>query len=120
MTNALTAILRSVVVGLLRRDVTVEVSNISRSGCLLESPSVIPAGTLGTLSVEIDGEAYAEDVRVARCLTVPGGGERHHVGVEFLTLGRLRRRSLRVHAASLGADGSKQNGSLSVCFGEMR
>lgn len=120
MTNPLTAILSSVAIGLLRRDVTVEVSNISRSGCLLESPSVIPAGTLGTLSVEIDGEAYTDDVRVARCLTVPGGGERHHVGVEFLTLRLLGRVSLRLYAASLGADGLKPNGSLSIRFGGTR
>ena len=120
MTSALTSILNSVVVGLLRRDITVELFNISRSGCLLESPSAIPEGTLGTLSVEIDGAIYVDDVRVSRCLEIPGGGERHHVGAEFLSLERLGRKSLRLYAASLGTDSLKPKGSLSVGFMKMR
>jgi hypothetical protein len=107
-------------VGSLRRDVTVALFNISCSGCLLESPSPIPEGTLGTLRVEIDGTAYMEDVRVSRCLIVPGGGERHHIGAEFLALQRLGRQSLRVYAAALGADGLKPKGSLAVGFQEAR
>ena len=105
MTSALTAILNSVVVGLLRREVTVELFNISCSGCLLESASAIPMGTLGTLCVEIDGTVYIDDVRVSRSLVVPGGGERRHVGAEFLSLQRLGQRSLRLYAASLGGNG---------------
>jgi hypothetical protein len=120
VTSALTSILSSAVVGLLRRDVTVELFNISRSGCLLESPSAIPEGTLGTLRVEIDGAVYMDDVRVSRCLMVPGGGERHHVGAEFLSLQRLGRQSLRLYAASLGTDSLKPKGSLSVGFLEVR
>jgi hypothetical protein len=120
VTTALTRILSSVVVGLLRRDVTIELFNISCSGCLLESPSAIPEGTLGTLSVEIDGTIYMDDVRVSRCLMVPGGGERHHIGAEFLALQRLGRQSLRLYAASLGVDGLKPKGSLSVGFREAR
>ena len=120
MTNALSTILSSAVIGLLRRDVTVELFNISRSGCLLESPSAIPEGTLGTLSVEIEGSIYMDDVRVSRCLVVPGCGERHHVGAEFLALQRLGQKSLRLYAASLGAGGLQPKGALSVGFREAR
>ena len=120
MTSALTAILNSVVVGLLRREVTVELFNISCSGCLLETPAPIPTGTLGTLAVEIDGTIYSDDVRVSRCLLVPGGGERHHVGAEFLSLQRLDQRSLRLYAATLAANGMNPKGSLSVGFREAR
>jgi hypothetical protein len=120
VTHALKSILSSVVVGLLRRDVNVELFNISCSGCLLESPSPIPEGTLGTLSVEIDGTIYMDDVRVSRCLVVPGAGQRHHVGAEFLALQRVGRKSLRWYAASLGADGLKPKGALSMGFLEAR
>jgi len=120
VTDGLTAILNSVVVGLLRREVMVELFNISCSGCLLESMSAIPIGTLGTLRVEIDGAVYMDDVRVSRCLVVPGGGERHHVGAEFLSLQRLDRQSLRLYAASLAANPLKPKGSLSVGFAEIR
>jgi hypothetical protein len=102
VTSFLTSFLTADPIGLLERHVTVAVAEISRSGCLLETSAAIPAGTIGTLSVEIEGSVYSEDVRVARCLTVPGAGERHHVGVEFLTLRRPGRTSLRLYAAALG------------------
>ena len=91
-----------VVVGLLGRNITITVTEISRGGCLIESQAAMPEGALATLSLTIDGVLYSEDVRVARCQAVPGGGERHQVGLEFLTLQREGRKSLRVYAASLG------------------
>jgi hypothetical protein len=100
----LAAILGPTAVGSIGRDVVVELVDVSRSGCLLNSPVVIPAGTLGILSLEIDNELFTDDVRVARCLQVPGTGERYHIGVEFLALRRPRRESLRCYAASLGVD----------------
>ena len=104
MRKRLAAILGPTAVGSIGRDVVVQLVDVSRSGCLLNSPVVIPVGTLGILSLEIDGEVYTDDVRVARCLQVPGTGERHHVGVEFLALRRASRESLRSYAASLGKD----------------
>ena len=92
-----------VIVALLARTGSVVVTEISRSGCLIESAKAIPEGSVGTLSVTVGDVAYVEDVRVARCQTVPGGGDRHYIGVEFLTLPREGRQSLRLYAASLGA-----------------
>jgi hypothetical protein len=100
----LAAILGCNPVASLGRDVVVELVDVSRSGCLLNSPVLIPAGTLGILNLEIDGELYSDDVRVARCLKVPGTGERHHIGVEFLALRQPTRESLRCYAASLVKD----------------
>jgi hypothetical protein len=100
----LAAILGSNAVASLGRDVVVELVDVSRSGCLLDSPMLIPAGTLGILSLEIDGELYTDEVRVARCLQVPGAGERYHIGVEFVALRRPTRESLRCYAASLVKD----------------
>lgn len=104
MKKHLAAILGSNAVGSLGRDVIVELVDVSRSGCLLNSPVVIPAGTLGILSLEIEGALYTDDVRVSRCLKVPGTGERHHIGVEFLALRRPTRESLRCYAASVSKD----------------
>lgn len=104
MTNLLSAFLSPDLVGVLHRHVTVAVAEISRGGCLLESSSAIPAGTVARLSVRIGDEVYIEDVRVARCLALAGAGERHHIGVEFLTLSRPTRQSLRRYAATLGND----------------
>ena len=104
MRKHLAAILGSNAVGSLGRDVVVELVDVSRSGCLLNSPVPIPAGTLGILSLEIDGQLYTDDVRVARSLKVPGAGERHHIGVEFLALRRPTRESLRCYTASIVKD----------------
>lgn len=115
MTNPLASFTGPDVVGLLARDVSVALINFSRSGCLIESASVIPAGAFGTLSVEIDGATYTEDVRVARCLTVSGAGERHHIGLEFLALRRPGHRSLRLYAAKLDGEAAGPDG-LSLRF----
>lgn len=114
MTEALKNILSSDAIGLLGREIAVELFNISRSGCLLESRSAIPAGAVGTLSVEIDGTSYTDNVRVARCQALPGSGDRHHVGVEFLPLIRPGVGSLRRYAASLRQGGP--DGPMSVRF----
>ncbi len=116
MKKQLAAILGPNTVGSLGRDVVVELVDVSRSGCLLNSPVVIPAGTLGILSLEIDGALYTDDVRVARCLRVPGTGEHHHIGVEFLALRRPLRESLRCYAASLGKDSDEIETRTAVRF----
>lgn len=103
MTDRFVGILRGTSVGFVRRDFAVELLNISRSGCLLESDKPIAAGTLATVTVEMDGESYSDDVRVARCLEIPGAGERHHVGVQFVALRVPSQRSLRFLAASLNS-----------------
>jgi hypothetical protein len=114
--HRLAAILGSNAIGSLGRDVVVELVDVSRSGCLLSSPVVIPTGTLGILSLEIEGDRYTDEVRVARCLKVPGTGERHHIGVEFLALRRPQRQSLRCYAASLGKDADGIDGPTAVRF----
>jgi hypothetical protein len=97
----LTGLLAADVIGVVDRHLSVAIAEISRSGCLLESFFAIPIGTVARLSIEIDGEAYGDDVRVVRCSALPGAGERHHVGVTFLPLQRPGSRSLRRYAASL-------------------
>jgi PilZ domain len=88
--------------GVLARDMSVRLLEISRGGCLLESSHFVPVGTLGALSVVVDGMEYDDEVRVVRCQLMPGAGNTHRVGVEFLTLNLPGDRSLRRYAAGLG------------------
>jgi hypothetical protein len=116
VTKQLATILSSDVIGLLGRDVLVELLDVSRSGGLLRSPTPIPEGTLGTLTVDIDGKTYTDHVRVARCFKVSGAGERHHIGVEFLALWRPGQTSLRFRAASLRPNGAAPDPLRSLKF----
>ena len=85
--------------GLIARDTPVTLANISTGGCLLESASAVAAGTVGMLRVEIHGRVYSDAIRVTRCGIVPGAGERHHIGAEFLQLTIPDQQSLRLYAA---------------------
>jgi hypothetical protein len=89
--------------GVLARDISVRLLEVSRSGCLLESNSSVPAGTLGALSVEVDGTVYVDQVRVVRCQLLAGAGNTHRVGAEFLSLHLPAENSLRRYAAGLTA-----------------
>jgi hypothetical protein len=81
--------------GVLSRDVSVRLVNISGSGCLVETSAHVEHGTTATLSVEIDGETYADDIRVARVQRVHGTSATWNVGVEFLWTTYPGSRSLR-------------------------
>jgi len=70
--------------GVLSRDVRVQLVNISGSGCLVVTNAQVATGTTGVLKVEIDGEQYADDIRVARVQRVHGSSATWHVGAEFL------------------------------------
>ena len=102
MTYVKSFLASDVELGVLARNMSVRLLEISRSGCLLESSHFVPIGTLGALSVVVDGTEYDDQVRVVRCQLVPGAGNTHRVGVEFLTLHLPGDRSLRRYAAGLG------------------
>jgi hypothetical protein len=89
------------VVAVLGQEVSVRLTEISRSGCLLECSHPMPSGTVALLSLDIDGRPYRDGVRVSRSQRVPGGGERYEVGVEFLWLHPPLEGSLRQYAALL-------------------
>ena len=93
-----------VVIGVLGRDLTVRLLEISRTGCLLESSRPVPVGTIGSLVVAVDGLDYIDCLRVSRCQEIAGAGDTHHLGAEFLSLYRPGDKSLRHYAAELAAD----------------
>jgi hypothetical protein len=81
--------------GTIRRDVGVRLLNISMSGCLLEIAAALPLGLVGTLHVTIGTTEYSDLVRVVRCQSVAGAGERHRIGVQFVWADVPAERSLR-------------------------
>jgi hypothetical protein len=103
MTDVKARLSRPARLGILARDISVRLLEISRGGCLLESTASVPAGTLGALSVEVDGTVYIDQVRVVRCQLLAGAGNTHRVGAEFLSLHLPAEHSLRRYAASLTA-----------------
>ena len=94
-------------IAVLGRDVGVRLLEISRSGCLLESSHPVPADTIAALAVEIDGQAYMDEVRVSRSQLLAGVGERYLLGVEFLWLRLPREQSLRSYAATLPGNSTR-------------
>jgi hypothetical protein len=108
----LDAILRTPgLLGLLGRDLSVRLLDISLSGCLLECSAAVPAGTLATLSVAFDGGRYRDHVRIARCQRVNGAGSKHHLGVEFLWLSAPAPQSLRRFAGEIALAGGSETGT---------
>ena len=101
-------------IGVLGRDLTVRLLEISRAGCLLESSCHVAVGTLGALSVEaVDGTEDVDQVRVARCQPLVGAGDTHRVGAEFLSLHTPGDKSLRRYAATLAAEAAARDNTLS-------
>ena len=64
----------------------VDIKDVSRGGCCVESPQLLPVGAVGVLSVEIEGETRAEVFRVSRSGALPGQDNQYQAGVEFLPM----------------------------------
>jgi hypothetical protein len=89
--------------GVLGRDIRVRVVEVSHSGCLLETAAPVEEGLSGSLQVVVEGEAYREQVRVARCESPGHAGGSYRLGTQFLWVGRPNGHSLR---GLLGAAGT--------------
>jgi hypothetical protein len=83
------------VMGVLARDFEVRVLNCSPSGCLLETSAPIEVGTVGSLTLTMDGHELLDHLVVVRCQPKQGAGSVYHVGAQFLWLGSLTRHTLR-------------------------
>lgn len=66
------------------RELAVRLVNCSRGGCLLEVDKALDPGTVGTLSLVIDGHELADHILVMRCQAIAGAGPLHHVGARLL------------------------------------
>jgi len=87
--------------------VPVLVIDVSEGGCLLETHQPFEPGRTGTLRVTLDGGSHLEDLRVTRCLALPGRGSTYGVGAEFLRTPRSGGESLR-HAIGRLIGGSSR------------
>ena len=66
------------------RELAVRLVNCSRAGCLFEADKALDPGTVGTLSLVIDGHELADHILVVRCQAIAGAGPLHHVGARLL------------------------------------
>jgi hypothetical protein len=104
--------------GVLTREVPVRLVNISGSGCLVEMNARVEPGTTGILKVDVDGEQYADDIRVARLQRVHGSSATWHVGAEFLWTTYPGSWSLRRVASRLQRDVAQH--AVTIDFGSRR
>jgi hypothetical protein len=63
----------------------VGIGDVSRTGCRVEGAQRLATGTVGMLTVDIDGERHLEMFRVSRSAG-PGPGQVYEAGLEFLPL----------------------------------
>ena len=70
-------------VAVMAREIPVRLINCSSSGCLLECGSPIEVGRVASLRLAFDGQDFADDLQVVRCLPIEGSSS-YHAGVEFL------------------------------------
>jgi hypothetical protein len=84
-------------------EASVNVVDISRGGCLLETSRAFEEGTIGTLQLVVGGQTYVEDFKVARCTALSGRGATYRVGLEFLRTRRSAATALRHAIAQLVA-----------------
>ena len=64
----------------------VDIDDVSRTGCRLTGTEWMEVGTVGVLTVSIDGVIHVELFRVARSCPRPGGAGLCQSGVEFLPM----------------------------------
>ena len=83
------------ILGVLGKEVSIRLLNGSPSGCLVETNSRLEIGTIASLRVTLNGDEFADDVRVVRCQQIEGAGSVFHVGAQFLWTASPSGRSLR-------------------------
>jgi hypothetical protein len=66
------------------REFAVRVVNCSRAGCLFEADRALAPGTVGTLSLILEGHELADHILVVRCQAIAGAGSLHHIGARLL------------------------------------
>jgi len=92
----------------LTRDLPVRLLNCSASGCLLETNVRLEVSTVASLTLNVDGRHFSDDVLVAWCKPIAGGEARYHVGLRFVWTAAATPNTLRMMAHQLvaGVNGS--------------
>lgn len=79
----------------LEHTVAVQLVNIGRTGCLLESPFALEPGSICMLQVTVEHDTYEDLVRIVRTQPLAGRGSVHYLGVMFVCNDAPGVRSLR-------------------------
>ena len=90
----------------LTRELRVRLLNCSASGCLVETNVRLDASTVASLTIHFDGRHFTDDVLVAWCKAIAGGGARYHAGLRFIWTAAAAPNTLRMMAHQLVADAS--------------
>ena len=87
----------------LTRELRMRLLNCSASGCLIEINVPLTVSTVASLTVRFEGRQFTDDVLVAWCKAVPGGGARYHAGLRFVWTDAAPPDTLRLMAHQLVA-----------------
>src|SRR5262245_42022443 len=87
----------------LTRDLPVRLLNCSASGCLLETNVRLEVSTVASLTLNVDGRHFTDDVLVAWCKAIAGSDARYHVGLRFVWTAAATPNTLRMMAHQLVA-----------------
>jgi hypothetical protein len=96
----------------LTRELAVRLLNCSASGCLLETNVRLEVSTVASLTLNLDGRHFTDDVLVTWCRPIAGGDARYHVGLQFVWTGAATPNSLRMMAHQLVAGVSESGREL--------
>ena len=64
----------------------VDIGDVSRTGCRVEGTRRLAIGTVGMLTVDIDGRLHFELFRVCRSNVLLGADQLYEAGIEFLPM----------------------------------
>jgi len=94
--------------GVLNKEWRVRFLNWSLSGCLIESPARIDVGSVVSVTLNIDGCEFVDQLQVVRCQAIEGSSSVSHVGAQFLWTAAPApdSRCLRSIVSCLAADGA--------------
>lgn len=96
----------------LTRELRMRMLNCSATGCLVEVNVPLAVSTVASLTVHFEGRQFTDDVLVAWCKAVPGGGARYHAGLRFVWTDAAPPHALRIMAHQLVANAGGDSGPL--------
>jgi hypothetical protein len=97
----------------LTRELPVRLLNCSASGCLVETNVRLDVSAVASVTLNVDGRHFTDDVLVAWCKAIAGGDARYHVGLRFLWTAAPTPNTLRMMAHELVAAASESGESAS-------
>lgn len=95
---------------MLTRELRMRMLNCSATGCLVEVNAPLDVSTVASLTVHFEGRQFTDDVMVAWCKAVPGGGARYHAGLRFVWTDAAPPDTLRIMGHQLVATVAGQSG----------